>query len=102
CSDHHPPLHSFPTRRSSDLHFLRAQIIGMVITGAQNISAKNNAPFHFRPETFLTCAAVKAENVFRIFSTIPVTHAIEASEVRRRDRKSTRLNSSHDQISYAV
>ena len=61
---------------------MRAQVIGVVITGAQNVSAKNNPPFHFRSETFLTRAAVKIENVFRIFSTRPVTHAIEASEVR--------------------
>src|SRR3954453_20294747 len=72
-------------------HFLGAQIIGVVVTGAQNVSAKNNAPFHFRSETFLTRAAVKIENVFGIFSTIPVPHAIEASEVRGSFRRSNNV-----------
>src|SRR4029453_5579377 len=63
-------------------HFLRAQVIGVVITGAQNVSAKNDSPFHFRSETPLTGATVKIEYVFRIFSTVSVTPAIEASEVR--------------------
>src|SRR4029077_11043318 len=64
-------------------HFLRAQVIGVVITGAQNVSAKDDAPFHFRPETLLTRAAVKIEDIFRIFSTMSVTHAVESSEIRR-------------------
>src|SRR4030095_2048379 len=63
-------------------HFLRAQVIGVVVTGAQNIRAKNDPPFHFRSKTLFTGAAIKIENVFRIFSTISVTHADEASEVR--------------------
>src|SRR2546427_3768339 len=32
----------------------------------------------------------------------PFEHLVEASKVRSIDRKSTRLNSSHSQISYAV
>src|ERR1700757_4574425 len=39
--------------------FLRAQIIRIVITGAQNVSAKNDPAFHFGPETLLSRAAVK-------------------------------------------
>src|SRR5206468_12377997 len=61
-----PHLHSFPTRRSSDLPI-----------------SSEVAPTTMRPlarGTRYTCD--------------PRAH--------RRDRKSTRLNSSHDQISYAV
>src|SRR5262249_17032790 len=63
-------------------HSLRTQIIGVVVTGAQNVSAQNDPPFHFRSETLLTRAAVKIEHAFRIFSAIPVPNAVEASKVR--------------------
>src|SRR5205085_11067322 len=65
---HHHDLHSFPTRRSSDLRDRR------------------------RPEEALGGAGDPAL-------------AVEESEGElevERDRKSTRLNSSHSQISYAV
>src|SRR5262249_51502157 len=64
-------------------HFLRAQIIGVVITGAQNVRAENNPPFHFRSETFLARAAIEIEHVFRVFCSISVTDPIKASKVRR-------------------
>src|SRR6516165_4520073 len=63
-------------------HFLCTQVIRVVIAGAQNVSAKNDSPFHFRTKTLLSRSPVKIENVFGIFSTIPVTNAIEAREVR--------------------
>src|SRR5207245_11096717 len=66
CSVDHRHLHSFPTRRSSDL-------IGSVRPSAISL-------LHSRP--------------WRITNAVP--HAIVA------DRKSTRLNSSHGSISYAV
>ena len=43
-------------------HFLRAQIISVVITGAQNISAENDPAFHFPAETFFTRAAITIED----------------------------------------
>src|SRR5206468_10655835 len=64
-------------------HFLRAQIISVVITGAQNIGAENNAPFNFLPETFPTSAAIKIEDVVRIFRPISITDAIKPGEVSR-------------------
>src|SRR5438552_12988816 len=63
-------------------HLLRAQIICVVITGAQNVSTKNDSAFHFRSKTFLTCAAIKIEHILGIFRAISVTHAVETSEVR--------------------
>src|SRR5439155_26372228 len=68
CSAHHPHLHSFPTRRSSDLttelpslHLCREKL------------------------TFL-----RSQDLGEILAA------------QKRDRKSTRLNSSHVAISYAV
>src|SRR5581483_7154403 len=64
-------------------YLLRAQIIGVVITGTQDVSAKEEAPFYFRAETFRACASVVIEQVFWIFSAITVTHAIEARQIGR-------------------
>src|SRR5438128_4061308 len=63
---HHRDLHSFPTRRSSDLACAPALA---------------DVPM---PRTCLTIALAAGEGT------------------RMRDRKSTRLNSSHGSISYAV
>src|SRR5206468_11288928 len=73
-----PPraLHSFPTRRSSDL-FLRG-----------NKTARG---------------AAEQDRLQPSRSTDTARHFNDVSNGREReDRKSTRLNSSHDQISYAV
>src|SRR5699024_12707483 len=68
CSRDHRDLHSFPTRRSSDLPGLKAS------------------------RTTLTPALTSGKEPLRIL--------LAGGE--RRDRKSTRLNSSHVSISYAV
>src|SRR5690606_41625232 len=74
-------LHSSPTRRSSDL---QNQLAGPAAPVA--------APL---PRPPLTAVATVAE--------IPVGNPFYAgSAALRRDRKSTRLNSSHVKISYAV
>src|SRR6266542_2333026 len=53
------------------------------IARTQNVGAKNNAPFHFRPETFLASTAIKIQHVSWIFRSISITNAVEASEVCR-------------------
>src|SRR5688572_31634811 len=73
-------LHSFPTRRSSDLP----------PSGLNEIAL-----------------SIRLRNTWPRRSSIPVTTAALAesrptSTCTPRDRKSTRLNSSHSQISYAV
>src|SRR5207248_6966291 len=93
---HHPHLHSFPTRRSSDLpaakriNIMTAQskpelakigMVGLAVMGenlALNI-ARNGYPIA----------------VFNRDTT-------KVDKFLDRDRKSTRLNSSHRTISYAV
>src|SRR5437660_5099317 len=73
CHADHPHLHSFPTRRSSDLHRRRRgrQVEGLPGRGEGGHRAFLHGPAE-REGAFLT------------------------------DRKSTRLNSSHVAISYAV
>src|SRR2546428_9153045 len=78
----HRNLHSFPTRRSSDLQGTEAELADVDGVGGVAASALPT------PQTvqFLH----RAVSIGRGF------------EPRVLDRKSTRLNSSHDQISYAV
>src|SRR5207244_13276262 len=75
---HHPSLHSFPTRRSSDLDALRLvqrRLVGDVRIGVLRVVQRGLRPGSDGPER---------------------------RECHRQDRKSTRLNSSHQIISYAV
>src|SRR5690606_40406866 len=78
----HRDLHSFPTRRSSDLH-------------AKCASCKFNGLFLSKrlTETAVQILGFSLENTDRI---------IAAQTAVNIDRKSTRLNSSHVKISYAV
>src|SRR5206468_12032707 len=73
----HRALHSFPTRRSSDLE--------LVCSNSFRSSAPANAVGLLKQEMALLGSMV-----------------MRCGEAARVDRKSTRLNSSHDQISYAV
>src|SRR5690606_41857344 len=91
----HLYLHSFPTRRSSDLVFtpkstprdeLRAGEVGFIIAGIKEL------------------AAAKVGDTVTLEKKLP-NNAGPASEALpgfKEDRKSTRLNSSHVKISYAV
>src|SRR5206468_12165419 len=80
CSGDHRDLHSFPTRRSSDLD---AQVTTL-------------------RERLLKLAVWVERSVRRIVLHLPASFPWLPTWRRRPDRKSTRLNSSHDQISYAV
>src|SRR5699024_11750930 len=79
----HPALHSFPTRRSSDLLPGQQQIVGAVAGGGEPLD-------EMLPE------GGKAPGLAQ------VQPAEKGGEKLERDRKSTRLNSSHVSISYAV
>src|SRR5438132_5076450 len=79
CSAPHRYLHSFPTRRSSDL----------CNSVEDNVCALQTLVFwHFCFDVAVRCGDLR-------------THLFQRSEVQI-DRKSTRLNSSHTVISYAV
>src|SRR5437870_10258884 len=76
----HPDLHSFPTRRSSDL------------TGT--------VPMHISEKSNWHCLSPVPWKTTEIL--VPVTTLDVLLATCRLDRKSTRLNSSHVAISYAV
>src|SRR5207253_10753857 len=86
CSGHHRALHSFPTRRSSDL--LTTEGLG-----------RPASPL--RSRTLPGWAARCSLEV--IMATTTVLRVVRLNRsCCRTDRKSTRLNSSHVAISYAV
>src|SRR5690348_17674991 len=70
----HRDLHSFPTRRSSDLASSRGGAKTGRPVGRESVATGHRIP----------------------------RHALPSGRVDRQDRKSTRLNSSHPSISYAV
>src|SRR5206468_10870233 len=97
----HPPTHpSFPTRRSSDLS-----------ARLQPPADRRSAPAR-SCSTWRRCASTVNQLTPRQGSVLalnPFTGSLGTGEVvtftngaSLVDRKSTRLNSSHDQISYAV
>src|SRR5687768_17743993 len=79
CYGYHRPLHSFPTRRSSDLDAFGHSDVG---------EQKRNLFASFAPNF------QRRNSVRRGDDSISVA--------LKEDRKSTRLNSSHGYISYAV
>src|SRR5688572_31835442 len=81
--DSNQDLHSFPTRRSSDLLIFRAEGLQVATVTAQNQ------------------VALKPVVIGRDYGMeVEIVRGIDAGD--QVDRKSTRLNSSHSQISYAV
>src|SRR5206468_13123107 len=90
-SCNHRVLHSFPTRRSSDLVLRRPH---------RGKGAALNHAIHEASGEILLCldadTLIARDAIHKL-----VRHFTDAS-VGAVDRKSTRLNSSHDQISYAV
>src|SRR5205085_12393035 len=86
----HRDLHSFPTRRSSDLSDLR-DAVPEAIEGKKIAVVARTAH-----EQYLKAFFTEAE-----LKPFPNMEAARDA-LRKGDRKSTRLNSSHSQISYAV
>src|SRR5690606_41341584 len=93
CYGHHRPLHSFPTRRSSDLD--SPELLGtdaeLAIRidhdrDARTIRVIDNGIGMSREEAITNLGTIARSGTREFFG----------------DRKSTRLNSSHVKISYAV
>src|SRR5207244_13276960 len=80
CHRHHRPLHSFPTRRSSDLWYAN---------NARKLLHDEKISLHMFPH----------KKSYLRFYPRGVIGIIAPWNI---DRKSTRLNSSHQIISYAV
>src|SRR5205085_11828433 len=85
CSRSHRDLHSFPTRRSSDL-----QKISLVHAHATALFPRGDV----RARERCRCRQVEHGDL--------QAGICVGQGAAHRDRKSTRLNSSHSQISYAV
>src|SRR5207253_11448131 len=81
CASPHRPLHSFPTRRSSDLSTLNESGIST-------------------PRTAGTASSVRVKTL-DVFGNMASSYR-GTIHFTSRDRKSTRLNSRHVAISYAV
>src|SRR5206468_12589797 len=97
---HHRDLHSFPTRRSSDLD-------GQPVTAEDCVASIKRWGAKDAVGRLMMAALSKMAPVDRKTFTIdletPFGLVLDAlGKPSARDRKSTRLNSSHDQISYAV
>src|SRR5207253_9472920 len=98
---HHPYLHSFPTRRSSDLplDLVEEPAEDLVVDDVPTLAAVELGGVHaaervpdLHGDPGLDQAAARVGDDDRVRPLRPVV----------RDRKSTRLNSSHVAISYAV
>src|SRR5205085_12388729 len=89
CSCDHLDLHSFPTRRSSDLE-----------VDARSLEQLERCA-EFADHAVL-CADHHPGYSQPIGGVVAYREHVSLSGVGWEDRKSTRLNSSHSQISYAV
>src|SRR5207247_6608109 len=94
-----PNLHSFPTRRSSDLAFnLNREVITNDIRARKKpmkIFARMPVSIFYSDQRPRKCMPATAQSLLKRL-------LFRKHSVASRDRKSTRLNSSHEWISYAV
>src|SRR5206468_12507861 len=94
----HPPLHSFPTRRSSDLGQRNARQLGKRLKNL-TFASVFTSPLQ---RAMRTCELAGFQAVAEVDHNLVEWDYGQYEGRRSADRKSTRLNSSHDQISYAV
>src|SRR5207244_13342596 len=97
----YPPLPSFPTRRSSDLKSLRMEISALAMHTRSryrmNVSDPRNINTRYRARVGREDVSIGAP-----CSSARLAMYDKSRNRRTEDRKSTRLNSSHQIISYAV
>src|SRR5206468_11484708 len=101
CSPSPPAPHSFPTRRSSDLDPQRAVPDRITPAKFKPNKPRPNLTVYRLEGVGIDGAAVIAKRCTREGGRIN-PNPLEPVHREVGDRKSTRLNSSHDQISYAV
>src|SRR5690606_41871188 len=97
CARDHRDLHSFPTRRSSDLNRRASRVVrhGNVVPGAVGSCLREAASL------VIVVSVVRADFGCRLLGPARLPWRSE-QDLKGGDRKSTRLNSSHVKISYAV
>src|SRR5690606_41540913 len=98
CYRAHPDLHSFPTRRSSDLAVLLAHFDSLDAL----LERIDEVPFLRFRGAAQAGAKLRLHRVQALLYRQLSTIALDAPLAGIADRKSTRLNSSHVKISYAV
>src|SRR5207249_10080917 len=89
CSRPHPHLHSFPTRRSSDLNSLPCSRCRLLPPHSPRLVQESSHLITIHPFARPTTSS-------------GTSTANGSTKPKSLDRKSTRLNSSHVSISYAV
>src|SRR5690606_42079482 len=87
----HPALHSFPTRRSSDLKTLEEALPGVEFVDISQASM-----------WMRTIKSAEEHKLIREGARVCDVGGAACVAAIKTDRKSTRLNSSHVKISYAV
>src|SRR5690625_7693373 len=100
CTRDPSVLHSFPTRRSSDLRLLGTHLFlepGQLACGVENVDRADRA-LHLR--LGIGGALAGDQGVLAVAQVGELL--LHDRQARLEDRKSTRLNSSHVAISYAV
>src|SRR5206468_5087182 len=101
-SAHHRYLPSFPTRRSSDLNIFntdrRLQALVSLADDLRTVPQKKSVIYF---SGGIQRTGTENESQLRAAINAATKANLSFYTVDIRDRKSTRLNSSHDQISYA-
>src|SRR5204863_10119775 len=96
------PLHSFPTRRSSDLGRLaldqNGRFLALDVDTVANLGAYLSTN---GPGSSTNSPASAMGGVYAIPAVFMAVRGVFTNTVPIEDRKSTRLNSSHVEISYA-
>src|SRR5207245_8597268 len=94
----HPGLPLFPTRRSSDLRRCRYSLTSLSVVRSRPVAPD-------RPDeslVLLSWSGAVGSSGMWLVSVVNALSPLFRSFLVRQDRKSTRLNSSHGSISYAV
>src|SRR5206468_8268948 len=95
-------LHSFPTRRSSDLLPILVRASAAVSTSAPRVLSVLVTRFLHANRVPLRSKTLLGSSGLRLYRRLDQLDRVFAGPFGGPgDRKSTRLNSSHDQISYA-
>src|SRR5207249_5268894 len=98
CAGVHPALHSFPTRRSSDLAGAAGRLPRAAVDSTLRRRRRRRRLAEERAAR--SRGALAGEGMVLVRDGAGVASVLP--DARLEDRKSTRLNSSHVSISYAV
>src|SRR5206468_12307782 len=95
-------LHPFPTRRSSDLAVADYRPARAAIQKMKRGAAALKLELLPNPDILAGLTKRRRAGQTFVGFALETARGVANARAKLRDRKSTRLNSSHDQISYAV